>query len=517
MTQAWSEPKEPATGPRSDLGSSDRGSSGPDSSSRDRVGPGRFGAAPWLAVAAFVTALAVQLILLISSPANVGLMIVVLAVGAALVFAGLGSPTLAVALFLVAAFLRLALPQAGLPVDPFVLAFAGVILAAGVAIARRVNRLPRLGAVEAVMVLYLTWNIVSALAPHRYPASVPDTGEEFAVWRFLLTGALFPFVLYVVGRFVFDRESSVRRLLWVVLVLAAYSAGVSIAQFFGPSALVWPRYIVEGPGWPGRAAGVFDQPVQNGLLLVLGFTVALLLAGQASEPRWCRVLAGGVAVAAIPAIYLTHTRVVWLIFGLVLVAGSLWARHFRTGFVATLVVVCLAIGVGWSTFTSDDRSRGGIGSVSEVDDRLNIAATSIWAIGEKPIAGWGIGRFNQVNTYHHKQWSPGTDWERGYGLSSHHNELGIAAELGLVGLALWLTILVLILWRLVKAVRRLPPAGLLGRGLAVVALLAFLSWTAVGATVELRFFEFSNGLVWLLAGIAVGCAERAHPAEPGPG
>ncbi|MGH3914912.1 MAG: O-antigen ligase family protein [Pseudonocardiaceae bacterium] len=501
MTQARSEPREPAV---------------QRPSSRGRSSSGRFGAAPLLAIAAFVTTLAVQLILLISSPANVGLMIVVLALGTALVFAGLGSPTLAVALFLVAAFLRLALPQAGLPFDPFVLAFAGVILAAGVAIARRVNQLPRLGAVEAVMVLYLTWNIVSALAPHRYPASVPDTGEDFAVWRFLLTGALLPFALYVVGRFVFDRDSSVRRLLWIVLALAAYSAVVSVAQFFGPAALVWPRYIVDGADWPGRAAGVFDQPVQNGLLLVLGFVIALLLAGQVSEPRWRRVAAGAVAVAAIPAIYLTHTRVVWLVFGLVLVAGSLWARNFRTGFVATLVAVCLAIGVGWSTFTSDDRTRGGIGSVSEVDSRLNIIATSLWAIGEKPIAGWGVGRFNQLNTYHHKQWSPGIDWKLGYGLSSHHNELGIAAELGLVGLVLWLTILALVLWRLVKAVRRLPSDGIRSHGLAVVALLAFLSWLVVGATVELRFFEFSNGLVWLLAGIAVGCAERAHPAERAP-
>ncbi|MGH3942774.1 MAG: O-antigen ligase family protein [Pseudonocardiaceae bacterium] len=466
-------------------------------------------ATPWLGIAAFVLTLTVQLILVITGPADVGLMIVVLAVGTALVFAGLGSPTFAVALLLVTAFLRLALPQAGLPVDPFVLAFVGVIGAATVAIARRVNQLPRLGSVEAVMVLYLTWNIVSALMPHTYPATVPDTGEAFAVWRFILTGALLPFVLYVVGRFVFDRESSVRGLLWIVLALAGYSAVVSIAQFYGPSALVWPRYIVEGPAWPGRAAGVFDQPVQNGLLLVLGFVIALFLASQGSEPQRRRMIAAAVAAASIPAIYLTHTRAAWLVFGLVLVAGALWARNFRIGFVVTLVAVCLAIGAGWSTFTSADRASGGVGSAREIDDRLNLAATSVWAVGEKPVAGWGIGRFNQLNTYHHKQWSPAVDWERGYGISSHHNELGIAAELGLVGLVLWLAVLVLVLWRLAQAIRMLPPNGICGRGLAVVALLAVLAWLTAGATVELRFFEFSNGLVLLLAGIAVGCAERA--------
>ncbi|MGH3933139.1 MAG: O-antigen ligase family protein [Pseudonocardiaceae bacterium] len=487
------------------------------SDTKEPVAQHRSGATPWLVIVAFVLTLAVQLILVITGPADVGLTIVVLAVGTALVFAGLGSPTFAVALLLSTAFLRLALPQAGLPVDPFVLAFVGVIGAAAVAIARRVNQLPRLGAVEAVMVLYLTWNIVSALMPHTHPATVPDTGETFAVWRFILTGVLLPFVLYVVGRFVFDRESSVRRLLWIVLALAGYSAAVSVAQFYGPSALVWPRYIVEGPAWPDRAAGVFDQPVQNGLLLVLGFVIALFLASQVSEPTWRRVVAVAVAAASIPALYLTHTRAAWLVFGLVLVGGSLWARNFRTGFVVTLAAVCLAIGVGWSTFTSDDRASGGVGSTSEIDDRLNIAATSIWAVGEKPVAGWGIGRFSQLNTYHHKQWSPAIDWERGYGLSSHHNELGIAAELGLVGVGLWLTVLGLVLWRLVQAIRVLPPDGICGRGLAVVALLAVLAWLAIGATVELRFFEFSNGLVLLLAGIAVGCAERADTNNDRPG
>jgi O-antigen ligase len=467
----------------------------------------------WLPLAAFVATLAVQLALVVTGPADVGLAIVIVAVGMALVFAGLDSPTFAVALLLVSAFLRSALPEAGLPVEPFVLAFGGVLLAAAVAVTRRVNQMPQLGAVEVMMGLYLAWNIGSALAPHSYPAATPSTGEDFPVWRFILTGALLPFVLYVVGRFIFDRESVVRRLLWITLGLAGYSAAVSIVQFYGPAALVWPRYIVDAPEWPGRAVGVFNQPVVNGLVLVIGFVVALYLASEQGEPAWRRVISGGIALASVPAIYLTHTRVVWLVFGLVLIAGALWARNFRAGFVATLSAATIGVALNWSAFTSSDRAAGGVASTNEVDDRLNIAATSIWAIEQKPISGWGIGRFIEVNTYHHKQWAPQIKWERGYGIASHHNELGITAELGIIGLLLWLAVVVLVAQRLIFALRTLPPAGLCGRGLALVATLGFASWLVTGQTVDLRYFDYLNALVMLLVGVAVGAAERIRARQ----
>ena len=70
--------------------------------------------------------------------------------------------------------------------------------------------------------------------------------------------------------------------------------------------------------------------------------------------------------------------------------------------------------------------------------------------------GWGIGRFAAVNTYHHQQYSPEVPWQRGFGISSHLDALGILVELGIIGLALWIVVLVLIYSRLVRATRQLP-------------------------------------------------------------
>ncbi|QYB03082.1 O-antigen ligase family protein [Rhodococcus sp. USK10] len=363
------------------------------------------------------------------------------------------------------------------------------------------------------MVLYVTWNMISMFSAHPYGSVIPLSGAELSVPRFVLTGAIIPFTVFLVGRYTFDRVSAVRLLLWTILLLGAYSAAMSILQFHGPTALVWPRYIAESPSWEGRAVGIFDQPVVNGMVLILGFIVALLLAATRSEPLWCRILVIAIAVASAYGVYLTHTRVVWLAFAVVVVIGALSAKGFRTGFVLTGAVVAAAVTIKWSTFTSSDRSAGGVGSPGELQDRLNTAKTALWAIEEKPLAGWGIGRFTAMNTYHHQQWAPDVPWIRGFGIASHFNELGVAAELGLIGLALWLAVLFLVARGLLRAYRVLPADGLCGRRLALVAIMAFIVLVISGLTVDLRFFDFPNAVVMLLVGIAIGWAERA-PADP---
>ena len=195
-------------------------------------------------------------------------------------------------------------------------------------------------------------------------------------------------------------------------------------------------------------------------------------------------------------------------------SGCVTAKGFRTGFLVTAAVMTAAIAVNWATFTSSDRAAGGVGSADEVQDRLNTLATSIWAIERKPLLGWGIGRFTSVNTDHHQQWSPSTPWERGFGIPSHFDIMGIAVELGVVGLILWVGILYLVIRRVAQAVRRLPEKGVYNRPLAWTALMCLIALITTGLTVDLRFFDFCNIIVWLLAGAVV---ERLERAEPQPG
>jgi O-antigen ligase len=364
------------------------------------------------------------------------------------------------------------------------------------------------------MAVYVIWNVYSMFAPHKYTAGpvLPfpswSPTDSFSVRRFILTGALIPFVLYAVGRYTFDRAAAVRAALWTILAVAAYSAVMSILAFTGPTEWVWPRYIVDKQDWPGRAVGVFNQPIVNGMVLALGFAIAMLLLSRRSEPVWRRLVAFVVAVACGFGMYYTHTRAVWLCGAVVLIIGATMGKGFRKGFIAGLCLVTTVIVMNWSVFTSTDRNAGGVGSVREVQDRLNIDQTALWAAVQRPLTGWGIGRFAAVNTYHHQQWSPETPFIRGWGDAPHENELGITAELGLIGLVPWICVLALLAYGLWKAYRTLPDNDLCGQPLAVIAMMALAIFVCAGLTVDLRYFDFPAGAIFLLAGIAIGWSDR---------
>ena len=443
---------------------------------------------------------------LVAMPVRGPLGLVVLVAGAVGVCLLLGAPLVALTLLVVTSFLRLAIQVPGLPAEPMVLVLCAMVAAVVIALLRGTITV-RFGALEAAMAAYLAWNAVSAVLPHEYPAAVPGTGETISVYRFILTGTVLPFAAFVVARSLLRGEDRVRKLMIALVIPAVYSAFVSILQFTGPASLVWPRFIVSDPSYPERAVGVVNQPVVNGLIMVMGFVMAMFLAQQRRLHLGLRLTMLAVAILCVPGIYLTKTRAVWLAFGVGVVICAVFGRGARTGFVVILTAALLFIGVNWSTFTSSDRVAGGVGSSGEVEDRLNSIATSFWAIEQKPVLGWGIGRFAQVNTHHHKQWTPSTDFRRGYAIASHENELGIATELGLFGLALWLAVMGLIGVVLVRAMRRLPSQGLAGRALVLMTITVLVTWVVAGFTADLRFFDFANLLTFLLLGATAGAVD----------
>jgi O-antigen ligase len=439
------------------------------------------------------------------APAHFGLLLALGAVAVLCVVLGVRNPVLACTYLLIATFFRLAVPSGTFPVDPFVIAFAGVAASTWIWMASRRRSLSTVAVdpILVAMILYVAWNVMSMVLPHPYPPGAPLNPAPFSVQRFIVIGIVMPMTMFLVGRWVFISGRAIRVLLWSMVSAAAYSAVVSILQFSAP-ALVWPRYIVTNPLWPGRAVGVFNQPVVNGLVLITGFLAATLIASHAVESRFLRACAVVVAGASAYALYLTHTRAVWLSFGLVVLIGAVAGRGFRRGFVLTLGVMVLGVASSWSTFTSADRSAGGIGSPSEVQDRLNTMATSVWAFEQRPLTGWGIGRFAAVNTYHHQQYSSEVPWQRGFGIASHLDLLGILVELGIIGLAFWVVALVLIYTRLVRAIRQQPAGEMYGRAVGLTALMCLVAQSTTGLTVDLRFFDFPNIIVMLLAGAAIG-------------
>jgi O-antigen ligase len=435
--------------------------------------------------------------------------LIVGAIAVVLVRCALGSPVFTVVTLLVTLFIRLPLAsEIDLPVELWLLIFAVLVIATALWMQRTSVRVRGIGPVEWAMGLYVMWNVYSMVTPHKYPAIDPTIGGPLSVARFIVIATVIPFALFQVGRYTFDRVVAVRTVLWTVLTLAAYSAAVSIMPFVGLGDWVWPRYIVTDPAWEDRAVGIFNQPVVNGMVLTLGFAIALLLLSRRCEPLWRKRVAFIVAVACGWGIYLTYTRAVWLSGLVVLIIGACLAKGFRRGFIAALGLVTTVVIVNWSAFTSSDRKAGGVASQSEVQSRLNDIQTALWARAQKPFEGWGIGRFPALNTYHHQQWSLEVPWIGGYGEVAHTNEMGLLAELGAIGLVLWLCVLVLIAYRLRDAYRALPDDDLCGKPLAVVAIMAMAILVCTGLTVDLRYFDYPTATTFLIVGIAAGWLER---------
>lgn len=477
---------------------------------------------PVRVAAALAVALAVVLVGLFALPVKGPGGLLVAIAGAGIVALLLGSPFAAFVALLLTSFLRLALQGFGLPAEPMVLVLAALMAATGVAVLGKRIQL-HVGPLEWAMCAYLAWNLVSMLVPHELPPVVPLTGEPVSVYRFIITGTIMPFVAYVIARSLLRSEHRVRRMMIGLVLLAAYSAVMSVLQFTGPRNLVWPPYIVTAPTYPERAVGVVNQPLVNGLIMVAGFVTAVFLAQHRSLSWRMRLLMLCGALLCVPGIYLTKTRAAWLVFGVGVLLCAVFGRGARRGFVVTILAATLFIGVNWATFTSSDREAGGVASAGEVEDRLNSIATSVWAIDQKPLFGWGIGRFAQVNAQHHKQWEPSTDFRRGYAIASHENELGIATELGLIGLVLWLAVALMLVGSLLRALRRLPVDGLAGRALGLIAVTVLGTWIVSGFTADLRFFDFANLLTFTFVGAAVGVAagvadsgDEAPPRAPEP-
>ena len=444
-------------------------------------------------------------------PGGLGALLLLVVVGTIIAAACLRHPPLAVVVLLGAMFFRLALPHL-IVADPFIIAYWLVVASAAVWMWQHRQVLPRVTFVEVAMVLYILWSYGSMVLPHQYPPVDPLNGTVTRVPRFIEVSTIIPFTMYLLGRRLFTRESAVRFALWSILGCAAYSTMVSIFQFYAPR-LVWPRYIVDAPNWPGRANGVFNQPVANGMVLIVGFVIAIVLASDRGEPAWRRALLWLYVPTSTLAIYLTHTRAIYLAFALVLILGVLLVPGARGVFAGLIGAITLVVGLNWSTFTSSDRAAGGVGSVGEVQDRLNAIATSIWAFKREPWFGWGISRFQAVSFFDHQQWSNDIPWIRGLDTPSHETELGILVELGILGLLLWLCVIVPIIGHLLQAYWILPSAGLIGRRLAFVAICALAAQIVSGTFADLRLLDGPTCMVFLICGMAVGARDRELAAR----
>ncbi len=331
-------------------------------------------------------------------------------------------------------------------------------------------------------------------------------------YRYLTTLFNFIFIPYVVylslKSLPYSKETS-QMFVRALFLLGIYLVLVGFFEHYRISALVWPSYILDpsvGIQF-GRARGPFASSSAYGGALIVIFLVAMLLITRAegTRRRWLSLfLALNLAV-----IYFTYQRSVWLTLALSLAILYFASTRMKkpAKWIAVLVACVFVLGVG-SKFSL---SQGTLFSRRQqtIDYRLTNYITTIEMFKQNPILGIGYGRF-------HSDWSkyfrtPQNSEIEALTDGNHNTFLGVAAELGAVGLVLYLLILYRMLksgWKVYRETRRL--GWMWEQDLAVLSLAITLGFILQAQFSDYRYTQFLNTVMFAFLGII--CAiERSLP------
>lgn len=317
-----------------------------------------------------------------------------------------------------------------------------------------------------------------------------------------------PFLLFVCAESVFRTERQ-RQVLLVGLVTLGGYLGITAVLETLSSPLVFPAYI-DDPNvgiLPDRARGPFLEPATNGLAL---FTCAGACA--VAFARWrssrARVVAVAIGLLCTAGLLFTVTRQVWLAAVLATLITMLSVSYLRRLILPTAaaaaigVALLLAVVPGLSDQATQRRTQQ-----STVWDRINLNTAALNAIEAHPLVGVGWQAFTtQSDDY--AELHPNIPLTAVGQIVVHNVFLAYAAEIGLIGLTLW--ILALVMGIGTTLMRRGPPELAPWWALALAVFIFFL---AIGT------FEFPQGFsnlaIWLLAGVVRAGQIAARDEAPG--
>jgi len=412
--------------------------------------------------------------------------------GLAFVLVALADVTVGLCIFALLAFVD-QLPQVG-DSSLTLTKFVGLLLAASwfatVATAGRARTFVSAHpGMTYVLAFFLGWVCLS-LAWSEDP-----TGGAESLVRYALNVVL----LLIVFTAVSDR----RRATWVVgaFVLAATASAAH--------GIVSPPAADQSEG-VARVSGTIGDPNEFAALLVAGLVLAVALIGVARRAPVLRTASVLAAVLCTAGIFVSVSRGGLVALAVALLAALFLAGRWRPVVLFATVLVAISGAVYFSASGASDRLT--------LEDR-GTGRLDIWTVGwrmvqDKPVTGVGAGNFQQSAI--HYLLEPGSILRDEFivvsPLAAHNVYLQVTAELGVVGLLLFLAILGFSLSCAMRAATRFRQAEdvrmeLLSRGvlLALIGLLAadfFLS------------DQYSKQL-WLLLGLAPALLYLA-PTSSGP-
>jgi O-antigen ligase len=352
--------------------------------------------------------------------------------------------------------------------------------------------------------VFLGWVALSAL----WAQSTPEVLGAFG--RYLLNVMLF-FIVFTAIR---DRRQA-------SLVIAGFLAGAVAAGLYGFLSGTQQVY-------RGRLSGGGLDPNELASVLVAGIALSVgLAAGLKRAPGLRLVVLGGGAFCFLTAL-LTGSRGGLVALVCMTVAAIAFGGRWRGRVMAVGALLAL-LATFYIVALAPPEIHDRITSSSQGETRVEEARTTLWEIGERmvraePVHGVGAANFQTVSRHYLLQ--PGAVYRSDVVIATpqvtHNTYLQIAAELGIVGFALFASIVGFSLRCSWRAARRFQALGdIAGEALARGVLVALVGVLAADTFISQEY----NKQLWLLLGIGpailaiapnstADSRPRGEPAEP---
>jgi O-antigen ligase/polysaccharide polymerase Wzy-like membrane protein len=301
------------------------------------------------------------------------------------------------------------------------------------------------------------------------------------------------------------------RLLTVALSIVAVEAVV-----FGATGLV--QEITRHIWWNDKAklSNQFDLQFRVNSFFydpnIYGRYLSLAIVLIASALAWVRdvrrfalgALAVAVAFAGLVFAY-SQTSTLALFAGLIVLVALRWGLRAGAVTVAVVVVGCLGV----LALAHQTSPPGGVGpKFDDSSGRSELTSGGIHLAEHRPLGGYGSGAFAVEFAKRHTV-------EPGQAVVSHTEPITIAAEQGLVGLAVYVGLVASALWLLLGRVWRIAPGlghpeDLDATGIAQIAIVAAFAGLLLHTLGYAGFL--TDPLTWALLAVAASLASRKDPA-----
>ncbi len=385
--------------------------------------------------------------------------------------------TAGVGLFAMLTFLDEVLPSGGLGLTKVMGVLLIVSWLAAITVGRERRRELFISAPFLfVLMLFVFWAGASAIWAEDSAASIA------ALMRYAPNALLF-LIVYAAMR---TRDDA----LWVV---GAYVIGTLISALYG---VVAPT----SGDVEGRLSGALGNANETATALAVGVALAGALALALRDKPWLRLGAAVGVPICLVSLFLTVSRGGLVALVAVLFAGIAVAGERRKAALALVAVAALG-GVIYFAAVAPPEARDRI-----VQSDGGTGREDIWKVGWRmveanPVLGVGAGNFPITSV--HYLLEPGAILRADFIVDdpkvAHNTYLEVLAELGVVGLALFLCILGYALVTALKAAQTFARAG--DREMDIIARAVFVALVGMLVAAFFGSREFTNQL-WLLLSMA---------------